>query len=473
MMRNKSVRFHSASAWSLGLIVAIAVVCLSAQPARSEDDPRKAQPRPPQVAEELTEEEYYELLRLLADTMDQVERNYVKEVSRRELVEAAIEGVISKLDQYSNYIPPEDLDRFRSGVENEFGGIGIQVAIQNGWLTITSPIVGTPAYRAGLMAGDVIIKIEGESTKGITLDEAVKKLKGKVGTSVTFTVRHPHADDEEAKEETVKVKREIVRVDSVLGDTRLDDDSWNWYLDEEKKIAYIRLTSFSRRTAEDLRTAMRKLESSSMRGLVLDLRFNPGGLLSSAVEVADMFVSEGVIVSTKGRNTPEKPRRAHKTGTYEGFPMAVLVNRYSASASEIVSACLQDHERAIVVGERSWGKGSVQNIINMESGRSALKLTTASYHRPSGLNIHRFDGASESDVWGVQPSEGFRVRLTDDEMGDLLDYRRKRDVVRGAEDETESDFVDKQLKKAVRYVLGELGETSDDPREAEPRPPRV
>ena len=473
MMRNKSVRFHSASAWSLGLIVAIAVVCISAKPARSEDDPRKAQPRPPQVAEELTEEEYYELLRLLADTMDQVERNYVKEVSRRELVEAAIEGVISKLDQYSNYIPPEDLDRFRSGVENEFGGIGIQVAIQNGWLTITSPIVGTPAYRAGLMAGDVIIKIEGESTKGITLDEAVKKLKGKVGTSVTFTVRHPHADDEEAKEETVKVKREIVRVDSVLGDTRLDDDSWNWYLDEEKKIAYIRLTSFSRRTAEDLRTAMRKLESSSMRGLVLDLRFNPGGLLSSAVEVADMFVSEGVIVSTKGRNTPEKPRRAHKTGTYEGFPMAVLVNRYSASASEIVSACLQDHERAIVVGERSWGKGSVQNIINMESGRSALKLTTASYHRPSGLNIHRFDGASESDVWGVQPSEGFRVRLTDDEMGDLLDYRRKRDVVRGAEDETESDFVDKQLKKAVRYVLSELRETSDDPREAEPRPPRV
>ena len=435
----------------------------------AEEDPRQAEPRPPQPVTELTEEEYYELLRLLADTLDQVERNYVKEVTRRELVEAAIEGVISKLDQYSNYIPPEDLDRFRSGVENEFGGIGIQVAIQNGWLTITSPIVGTPAYRAGLKAGDVIIKIEGVSTKGITLDEAVRRLKGKVNTKVTFTVRHAHNNNEE----TVHVKREIVRVDSVLGDRRLEDDSWDWYLDEEKKIGYIRLTSFSRRTSEDLRAALRKLETSGMRGLILDLRFNPGGLLSSAVEVSDMFVREGVIVSTKGRNTAERPRKASKTGTYEGFPMAVLVNRYSASASEIVSACLQDHKRAVVIGERTWGKGSVQNIINLEEGRSALKLTTASYHRPSGANIHRFDGATESDVWGVQPNDGFRVRLSDDEISALIDYRRQRDIVRPREDVPETDFVDKQLKKAVDYLLAELGESpaEDDPRQAKPRPP--
>ena len=454
---------------SILVLLLTAAFFAHASGAIAEEDPRKAEVRPPQPVTELTEEEYYELLRLLADTLDQVERNYVKEVTRRELVEAAIEGVISKLDQYSNYIPPEDLDRFRSGVENEFGGIGIQVAIQNGWLTITSPIVGTPAYRAGLLAGDVIIKIEGASTKGITLDEAVQKLKGKVGTEVTFTVRHAHNN----KEETVHVKRELVRVDSVLGDRRLDDDSWDWFLDEEKKIGYIRLTSFSRHTTEDLQAAMRKLEKAGMRGLVLDLRFNPGGLLSSAVEVSDMFVSEGVIVSTKGRNTIERPRKATKAGTYEDFPIAVLVNRYSASASEIVSACLQDHKRAVVVGERTWGKGSVQNIINLEEGRSALKLTTASYHRPSGANIHRFKGATESDVWGVQPSQGYRVRLTDEEMSDLLDYRRQRDIVRHDHTVPETKFVDKQLEKAVSYVLEELGEPAEEnPREAKPRPPK-
>lgn len=458
--------------WTQALLAAVLLVLYGARIAPAEQDYRNDAPSPPSPGEELTEEEYYELLRLLADTLDQVERNYVKKVSRRELVEAAIDGVISKLDQYSNYIPPEELDRFRSGVENEFGGIGIQVAIQNGWLTITSPIVGTPAYRAGLMSGDVIVKIEGKSTKGITLDEAVKKLKGRVGTETTFTVRHPHNN----KEETVHVKRELVRVDSVLGDTRRDDDSWNWFLDEKKKIAYIRITSFSRRTADDLRDALRDLESQGMRGLILDLRFNPGGLLSAAVEISDMFVSEGVIVSTKGRNTPERIRSAHKTGTYKDFPMAVLVNRYSASASEIVSACLQDHQRAVIIGERTWGKGSVQNIINLEEGRSALKLTTASYHRPSGKNIHRFEGATDADEWGVLPNKGYKVRLNDEQMGQLLEIRRERDIVRPSQGPVDvADFKDIQLTKAKAYILAELGESlegaDEDPRAAKPRPP--
>lgn len=453
----------------MALAVAISWLLASFAALPAAESYRDDKPSPPRPKRELSEQEYYELLRLLADTLDQVERNYVKEVSRRELVEAAIDGVISKLDQYSNYIPPNDLDRFRSGVENEFGGIGIQVAIQNGRLTITSPIVGTPAYDAGLKSGDVIIKIEGDSTKGITLDGAVKKLKGKVGTRVTFTVRHV-----DGKEETVTVTRDIVRVDSVLGDTRKDDDSWNWFLDSDRKIGYIRLTSFSRHTAEDLRVAMRDLIDEGLRGLILDLRFNPGGLLSSAVEVSDMFVSEGVIVSTKGRNTREKPRRAHKVGTYDDFPMAVLVNRYSASASEIVSACLQDHKRAVVIGERTWGKGSVQNIINLEDGRSALKLTTASYHRPSGKNIHRFDGAEDSDDWGVRPNDGFRIRLSDEEMGDLLEHRRQRDVVGYMpEPEDAKEFKDRQLAKAVEYLLAKLGDSpaEDDPRQAKPSPP--
>jgi carboxyl-terminal processing protease len=439
-------------------------------PLLADDDYRNDEPRPPRPTQDISEEEYYELLRLLADTLDQVERNYVKEVTRRELVEAAIQGVIGKLDQYSNYIPPEDVERFRGGIENEFGGIGIQVAIENGELTITSPIVGTPAYKAGLKSGDVITKIEGEGTKGITLDGAVKKLKGAVGTSVTFTVRHKH----DGKEETINVKREIVRVDSVLGDLRNEDDSWHWFLDDEKKIGYIRITSFSRHTAEDLRTAMRQLNDEGLRGLIIDLRFNPGGLLTSAIDICDMFISEGVIVSTKGRNTPENPRYATKAGTYEDFPMAVLVNRYSASASEIMSACLQDHKRAVIIGERTWGKGSVQNIINLEEGKSALKLTTAAYHRPSGKNIHRFDGATDEDDWGVRPNDGFDIRMTDDEMSRAIDYRRLKDVVREVQGEGDvPDFQDRHLEKAVEYLLAKLGDSPavDDPRTAKPSPP--
>ena len=182
-----------------------------------------------------------------------------------------------------------------------------------------------------------------------------------------------------------------------------------------------------------------------------------------------------MIVSTKGRNTPENAALdAKKAGTFEDFPMAMLVNRYSASASEIVSACLQDHNRAVVIGERTWGKGSVQNIIKLEEGKSALKLTTAAYHRPSGKNIHRFEGAKETDDWGVRPNDGFEIRFTDDEMSEILEYRRLKDIVREVQGENDvPDFKDRHLDKAMEYLLGKLGDspTAEDPRTAKPTPP--
>jgi carboxyl-terminal processing protease len=274
-------------------------------------------------------------------------------------------------------------------------------------------------------------------------------------------------------------------------------------LDPEKRIGYIRITAFSRDTASELRKALDSLDTRKLRGLVLDLRFNPGGLLTSAIEVSDLFISEGRIVSTKGRNTDERVWDAVKPGTYEGFPMVVLVNRYSASASEIVAACLQDHDRATVIGERTWGKGSVQNVIELESGKSALKLTTASYARPNGHNIHRFPDAKESDEWGVKPNDGLEVRLSADEMARLLEHRRRLDIIEAKEkaqakakdtetkptddaakekaDDTKdmtmtdaeksadsekpgdpprtrrgSRFVDRQLQKAVEYLSSEL-----------------
>ena len=401
------------------------------------------------------EEEYYELMQVLADTFEQIERNYVTDIDRRKLLEAAVRGMLEELDPYSNYISPEDLSRFTAQVEQEFGGIGIQVMIDpaSRRLMVTSPLPGTPAYKAGLRPGDLIMEIEGKTTEGMTIDQAVRILKGKAGETVNITILHPQA----GKEEKVSITRAIIHVPTVLGDTYKADDSWNYMLDGTTKIGYVRITSFGRDTARELRTALEELTKNGMKGLVLDLRFNPGGLLNVATEISDLFLEEGKIVSTKGRNTPEKTWNAKKPDTFSGFPMAILINRYSASASEIVSAALQDHKRAVIIGERSWGKGSVQNVIELENGKSALKLTTASYHRPSGKNIHRFPGAKDSDEWGVMPDDTFTVATTPEEMQSYLEYRRKRDII--AKEPPKSEFVDKQLAKALEYVTAQLDGT--------------
>jgi carboxyl-terminal processing protease len=371
--------------------------------------------------------EEYELQKLLADTLDQVERNYVKNISRRELMEAAIHGVLSKLDQYSNYISPDDLGQFKTSVENQFGGIGIQIDFnRDGRIVVISPLVGSPAYRAGIQADDLIVEIEGQSTEEIhSRDDAVAKLKGEPGTKVTITTLRPSTGDRN----TISIERELVQLETVMGDQRKSDDTWDFMLDHERKIGYIRITGFGRDTERDLTRALDELKREKMRGLIVDLRFNTGGLLNSAIAVADLFVANGKIVSTEGRNTKSRRWDAHQEGTYDGFPMVLLVNRFSASASEIVSACLQDHKRAIVIGERTWGKGSVQNVVELEGGKSALKLTTASYQRPSGKNIHRFPDAKESDEWGVVPDAGQELKLDEAELHQLMSARRHRDIL--------------------------------------------
>ncbi len=410
-----------------------------------------------EAAAEGHSQEYYELLKLFADTLDQIDRNYVKEVDRRELIEGAIEGMMSKLDPYSNYIAPEKLERFRGGVESEFGGIGIQIELVEGQLTISSSLVGGPAYRAGLLAGDKIVRIGDESTEGISHAAAFEKLKGPLGTQVTFTVQQPDI----AHEETVTLTREIVRIDTVMGDRRRRDHSWEFLLDPEKKIGYVRVAAFSRHTAEELRKAVEDLLGRGMKGLVLDLRDNPGGLLSSAIEVADLFIREGRIVSTSGRAIPERKWDARPEDTFEDFPVAVLVNNYSASASEIFAACLQDHDRAVVVGQRTWGKGSVQNIIELEGGESALKLTTAGYQRPSGKNIHRFPGAKDDEEWGVKPNEGYEVTLSAPELRQLREYRKQHDIARRpgevSVEEGTPKHIDGQLQRALSYLDEKLG----------------
>lgn len=414
-------------------------------------------------------DDHYEMMKLFAETFEQIERNYVKDVNREELMQAAIEGMLHKLDRYSNYISPKELQAFNESVEQKFGGIGIQVDIdrQTGRLLVISPLPGTPAYKAGVKAGDLIVEVEGKSTEGFSIRDAQVLLKGKPGEKVTIGVIH--AGDEEVTQ--IPIERATIQVHTVLGDHYDAKGEPEYLIDPERKIGYVRLTHFSDRSADELQAALATLKEEGMRGLVLDLRNNPGGLLSQAIAIADMFIDEGKIVSTKGRNSPERSWSAQKLTTLTHVPMAVLINHASASASEILSACLQDHKRAVIVGERSWGKGSVQNVIPLGGEHSALKLTTASYHRPSGANIHRFPGAKDSDVWGVMPDDGYAYRMSRDERKAYDTYRRARDVI-SASGPPETDYKDPQLALALEYLDKELGKPIDGAKPSDQEKPK-
>jgi carboxyl-terminal processing protease len=410
------------------------------------------------------------------DVLHQVRDRYVTEVDEKRerlLVEDMIKGGLERLDPHSTYIDPEEYKAFTKQSKGKFGGVGIHVSADpqnHNQLTVISPMPGTPAYEAGVLAGDVILEIDGKPTAALHINEAVDLIQGDPGQPIALTVRH------EGSAEPVKLTmvRAEIHVPSVLGDLRRADDptKWDYFLDHDNKIGYLRITHFGEETSKEVREAVQELQKGGVRGLVLDLRNDPGGLLRSAVEISDLFLDDGVIVSTKGRNHKDEVWEAKPDDTLlnppQKHPIAILVNKYSASASEIVSACLQDHRRAVVVGERTYGKGSVQNIIPMENDASALKLTTASYWRPSGKNIHRFPDPEDfkragidSDEWGVKPDDGFEVPMKDAERIEYLLYRNERDVIRKDKDKPAKEedkekkkepFVDRVLQKAVEYL---------------------
>jgi carboxyl-terminal processing protease len=411
-------------------------------------------------------DEMMELYGVFVDAVEQVEANYVRPVSRRELLESALKGMLQNLDPHSAYINTSEWKQFRRQIEGRFGGIGIQVGMdaESERLKVIAPMVGTPAYEAGVLAGDIIMEIDAQTTEGMNPDKAVEILTGRPGTPVKLTVMHEGSK----KLEVLSMTRAIIDVPSVLSDTRKPNDQWDFMYDKENKIGYVRITSFIQNTTEDLKKALNELKADGMRGLVLDLRDNPGGLLSAAVEISDLFVDNGLIVSTKGRNIISKTYEAQKEGTFSDFPMVVLVNQNSASAAEIVSACLQDHKRAQIVGQRSYGKGSVQNILDLEEGNSVLKLTVATYQRPSGKNIHRFKNAKDSDEWGVSPNAGLEVKLTPEQFATWYRARRDRDIeaARGHRKPVDEP---KGEKPKAKEEKAEAKDTEPKPREDDPQ----
>jgi carboxyl-terminal processing protease len=374
-------------------------------------------------------DEMLELYGLFVDAVEKVEANYVRPVSRRELLETALEGMLQQLDPHSTFISTNDWTQFRRQIEGKFGGIGIQVDVDpdTGRLRVVAPMVGTPAYEAGVLAGDQILEIDGQTAEGMSPDKAVEVLTGRPGTEVKLSVLHEGSEDPEP----ISITRAIIEVPSILGDHRKPDDQWDFMIDKDKKIGYVRVTSFIQSTADELKKALDELKEQGMRALILDLRDDPGGLLSAAVETCDLFLGDGEIVSTKGRNTQPKTFKAQKDSPFEDLPMVVLVNQNSASASEIVSAALQDHHRATVVGQRTYGKGSVQNIFELDDGNSVLKLTVASYYRPSGENIHRFRNSKTTDQWGVSPDKDCEVKLGFADYARWARARRTHDLAAG------------------------------------------
>lgn len=431
--------------------VLVLLICLlphvtttASQQADSQTAPAKKETAQPPV-KELTD---YELMSLFVDAFQQIETNYVRDIDRRLLVEAAIDGMVSELDQYSSFVPPKERARFDRVLSQEFGGIGIQVNIRNDRLIVVSPTPGTPAYDAGILPGDVITRIGDTDMKGKTINAAIREMQGPIGQVVDLVILRP------GQKELIEMSltRQLITVKSIRGHEYNDDDTWNYWVSEEPKIAYVRLASFSRHSAEELEEVLRTLVSLKMEGLVLDLRFNPGGLLEAAIEMADLFLKSGNIVSVRGRNVPEKSWDARRKETLPDFPMAVLINGYSASASEVLSACLQDNKRATIVGERTWGKGSVQNVIRIDDGKSILKLTTASYHRPSGVNIHRFKEMGPDDTWGVLPDEDFEIPYSRKQWVAWSVDRANRDVVkrRGSIESYQQQTKDEQDERPNR-----------------------
>lgn len=388
----------------------------------------------------------------LSEAIDTITHFYVEDVKPRELFEGGIEGMLNGLDPYSSFIGPDEYEQFEDEIKQEFGGIGIEVGIRDERLTVLSPLPGTPAYEAGLMAGDVILEIEGNDTEGFAMEDAVKLIKGKPGTSVEITVLHVGATEPVS----IQVNRAIISIESVRGDRRKLNGDWVFTLESHPRIGYLRLSTFAENSAEEVRRTIESLNATA-DGLILDLRMNPGGLLDVGIATCDLFVEKGLtIVSIRQRGgVLQNIYQSEIQPVFDpNLPIVVLVDGFSASASEILAACLQDHGRATIVGQRTYGKGTVQNVIPMEGGKSAMRLTTATYWRPSEQNIHRHKNDDESDQWGVKPLPENTIKIDMKEYQTILKQRLDRDVLQPGEKQKEDQIADPFMDRAIELLQG-------------------
>lgn len=372
------------------------------------------------------------------------------QLPERLVVKEYMNAALNKLDEFSSMIWPIDFREFEKHTRGDFIGVGIQIRnkynpdLQENEIVVVSPLEDTPAYRAGVQANDIITAVNGQSLLGVAVTKAVTMITGPKGTTVTLTIRRDQ-DDGEAVHTDFRLRREEIKIYSVKGLKRSDQDEqrWDFIIDKERGIAYLRLTSFQDNTIAHLQAALSEASVQGMKGLILDLRGNPGGLLKTAIEVSELFLAkEDRIVSTGGRRSAEYFVNAEKDGRYKDVPLIVMINEGSASASEIVSGAIKDHKRGIVIGERSFGKFSVQNLIQLVNSEAHLKLTTAKYYLPSGRSLHRDPDATD---WGVEPD--ISVALVPKEQRKIIFMQRDADVIGAVKTSSEAE-----LKEAIKPV---------------------
>lgn len=390
----------------------------------------------------------YQQLKVIVDVLELIKDSYVEKIDAQKLVYGAARGMVEELDDFSQFMEPDVYVRVKSDTEGEFGGIGIRVDTKDGWLTVVTPLPNTPAWKAQMLPGDKIIKIEGESTKDLIIDEAIKKLRGKPGTQVKITTaREPEDKDAEWVTRDITLTRELIKTENV---------KWRML---DNKTGYIKIVEFTGHVTENFDKAMADLKGKGMESLVIDLRYNPGGLLSAAVDICKLFMNGNkMIVYTKGRK-PENYQefRANGTAKHELLPLVLLVNRYSASASEIVAGAMQDNKRAIVIGERSFGKASVQSMIPL-SDKSALRLTIAKYYTPSGKSIQR---DAKNETGGITPDIEVKVPVETEkkllQQSEEIFFPGKEDKPEKKKDQARDEMLERavELLKA-REVLGNL-----------------
>ena len=399
---------------------------------------------------------------LLTQVRHLILEHFVEEPDEDAMMRAAAKAMAESLgDPHTTYIPPEDLQQWDEQVTGRFSGIGATVEVIDDRPRIVSPLDDSPAYRAGVMAGDVILEIEGEDTRGMNINDVVNRLRGERGTEVTIRVRH-----ETGEEAEITIERDDISVPTVRGLLRGDEQRWKYLFDDENRIGYIRISQFTRQTASDLEQVLDDLMGEDPAGLVLDVRFNPGGLLSSAVDVASLFLDgEKQVVEVRGRRDDiARTYRAREGESMAGVPIVVVANEASASASEILAGALSDHGRAAIVGTRTFGKGSVQEVIPLQNGLGALKITNAHYYLPGGRNINRMP---DSEVWGVDPDEGNYVPMSSQQVRRMREVRRDLDALRPdnnqqreavTPDWIEQELSDPQLAAAHRAILGRIAD---------------
>ncbi|MCU0702938.1 MAG: S41 family peptidase [Fimbriiglobus sp.] len=425
-------------------------------------------------------EQDYKMVRTVVDVLAEVDKSYYRELTeaeKKKLVEDMINGGLHSLDPYSEYFNEERLKQFAQDNKGTFGGIGAYLGTdpKTGWLTIDSPMPDSPALEAGLQPGDIIVKIDGQPSDTLDVDAARSKIKGEPGTNVTLTLRRVGVKEPF----DVALTRRVIQRHPVTGIRRRDDDpaKWDYFADPTDKIAVIRLSEFNEMSGKEMEAAVKEVVAAGAKGLVLDLRNNPGGLLRVAEQISDLFLAGGKIVLTRDRHDTGRDVKAKNDGAaWEDpgkLPMAVLLNGNSASAAEIVAAALQDNGRAVVVGERSYGKGSVQRSIESPDGKTALKLTTEIWLTPNGKRIHRSPTAKAEDEWGVKPDAGFEVKMTEDQLIQQLLHLREAEIgrkrpadspkeepsaepgkapKRGELPKLDPNFKDPVLEKALEYL---------------------